>query len=161
VFATAGSDAKCAACVKLGAERAINYKTADFAAVVKEDTRGQGVDIVLDMVGAPYFERNIAALGLDGRLVMIGFLQGAVAEQVNLARIMMKRIRVTGSTLRARSSAEKATIAAALQEKVWPLLEQGQCLPIVHAVFALEQAAEAHRLMESSAHIGKIVLKVG
>jgi NADPH2:quinone reductase len=161
VLATAGSPAKVAACLDLGADAAFDYRSQDFAEEVKALTGGRGVNVVLDMVGAPYFARNIRCLGLDGRLVMIAFLQGHVAESVDLRPIMVKRLTVTGSTMRPRSTAEKGAIAQALRAQVWPLLEAGQALPRIHATFPLEAAAEAHRLMESSAHIGKIMLTTG
>ena len=159
VFATAGSAAKCAAITELGAQ-AINYRETDFADVVRTATDRRGVDVVLDMVGAPYAARNIASLATDGRLVMIAFLQGSTAESLDLLPIMVRRLTLTGSTMRPRTTAQKAEIAAALRAKVWPLLDQGRCGPIVHDVFPLAQAADAHRLMESSAHIGKIMLRV-
>lgn len=158
VFTTAGSDEKCAACVKLGAKRAINYKTEDFAEVIKAETNGKGVDIILDMIGAAYFERNIASLAKDGCLSIIAFLGGAVAEKVNLAPIMMKRLTVTGSTMRPRSREEKRAIRDDLLAEVWPLLEQGKMAPVIHSVLPFAQVAEAHRLMETSNHIGKIML---
>lgn len=158
VFTTAGSDEKCAACVKLGAKRAINYKTEDFAEVIKAETDGKGVDIILDMIGAAYFERNIASLAKDGCLSIIAFLGGAVAEKVNLAPIMMKRLTVTGSTMRPRSREEKRAIRDDLLAEVWPLLEQGKVAPVIHSVLPFAQVAEAHRLMETSNHIGKIML---
>ena len=157
VFATAGSAEKAAACEKLGARRGINYREEDFVAVVKELTGGKGVDVILDMVGGPYFARNLDVLAPDGRLVQIAFLQGAKVE-VDLRPVMMKRLTVTGSTLRARPVEAKARIAAALREKVWPLLESGAVRPLVHATFPLAEASRAHALMESGAHIGKIVL---
>ena len=160
VLTTAGTPEKVAACLKLGADVAINYRAQDFAEVVKQSTGGRGVDVVLDMVGAPYFAKNIRALRLDGRLVMIAFLNGHVAESVDLRPIMMKRLTVTGSTMRPRSTAEKGAIAQALEAKVWPLLDAGRAQPVIHATFPLDQAAAAHRLMESSAHIGKIMLTV-
>jgi NADPH2:quinone reductase len=161
VHATAGSPAKVAACLELGADAAIDYRAQDFAEEVKRLTGGKGLDVVLDMVGAPYFARNLRCLRLDGRLVMIAFLNGHVADQVDLRPIMVKRLTVTGSTMRPRSTAEKGAIAAALEAKVWPLLAAGRCGPRIHATFPLAQAAEAHRLMESSTHIGKIMLTVG
>jgi NADPH:quinone reductase len=161
VFATAGNAAKVAACRDLGADAAIDYRTQDFAEEVKKLTGGKGVDVVLDMVGAPYFAKNIRCLKLDGRLVMIAFLNGHVAESVDLRPIMVKRLTVTGSTMRPRSTAEKGAIAAALEAKVWPLLAKGACAPRIFQVFPLAEAAEAHRLMESSAHIGKIMLTTG
>jgi len=157
VFATAGSAEKCAACERLGAERAINYRDADFAAVVRELTAGRGVDVVLDMVGGEYFARNIEALAVEGRLVEIATLHGVKAE-LNIQTIMGRRLTITGSTLRPRPVADKAAIAAALLEQVWPLLESGTVKPIVHATFPLRDAAEAHRVMESGLHIGKLVL---
>jgi NADPH2:quinone reductase len=161
VFATAGSAAKVAACRELGADAGIDYRAEDFADAVKRLTEGRGVDVVLDMVGAPYFARNIRCLKLDGRLVMIAFLEGHVAPDVDLRPIMVKRLTVTGSTMRPRTTREKGAIAAALEAKVWPLLAKGECAPRIFATFPLAQAAEAHRLMESSAHIGKIMLTVG
>ena len=160
VFATAGSAEKCAACEKLGAERCINYKDDDFVAVVRERTRGRGVDVVLDMVGGEYFARNLDALAVEGRLVEIATLRGVKAE-LNIQAIMQRRLTITGSTLRARPIADKGAIAAALRQHVWPLLESGAVKPVVHATFPLRDAAAAHRLMESSAHIGKIVLTIG
>jgi putative PIG3 family NAD(P)H quinone oxidoreductase len=159
VFATAGSAEKCAACERLGAERAINYREADFAAAIKDATGGRGVDVVLDMVGGEYFAKNIDVLAVEGRLVEIATLKGARAE-VNIQTIMQRRLTITGSTLRARPIADKGVIAAAVHEHVWPLLESGAVKPIIHATFPLRDAAGAHRLMESSAHIGKIVLTV-
>lgn len=158
-YATAGSAEKCAACLALGAAAAIDYREADFAAEVKRLTDGRGVDVVLDMVGAPYLARNIACLAQDGRLVLIAFLQGSRAE-VDFLPVMVRRLSITGSTMRPRSDAEKAAIAAALREKVWPLLEAGRALPVIHASFPLASAGEAHALMESSTHIGKILLEV-
>lgn len=161
VFATAGSAAKVAACRELGADHAIDYRAEDFFEAVKQATAGKGVDVVLDMVGAPYFAKNIRCLKLDGRLVMIAFLNGHVAENADLRPIMVKRLTVTGSTMRPRTTAEKGVIAQALEAKVWPLLEAGQAGPRIHATFPLAQAAEAHALMESSTHVGKIMLTVG
>jgi putative PIG3 family NAD(P)H quinone oxidoreductase len=157
VFVTAGSAEKCAACERLGAERAINYREADFVAAVRQLTGERGVDVILDMVGGDYFARNLEALALEGRLVEIATLSGAKAE-LNIQTIMQRRLTVTGSTLRARPVADKGAIARALRVRVWPLVESGAVKPIVYATFPLRQAAEAHRLMESSAHIGKIVL---
>jgi putative PIG3 family NAD(P)H quinone oxidoreductase len=157
VFATAGSPEKCAACERLGAERAINYRVEDFVAVVRGLSGGGGVDVVLDIVGGDYFARNIDALAVEGRLVEIATLQGVKAE-LNIQTIMQRRLTITGSTLRARPIADKAAIAQAVHTHVWPLLESGAVKPIVHATFPLRAAAEAHRLMESSAHIGKLVL---
>jgi putative PIG3 family NAD(P)H quinone oxidoreductase len=159
VFATAGSDEKCAACERLGAERAINYRTEDFAAALKTLTGSRGVDVILDMVGAPYFSRNVDLLALDGRLLQIAVLHGAKAE-INLVSLLRKRITITGSTLRSRTVEEKGAIARALERSVWPLVEAGQIRPVIYATIPLAQAAEAHRLMESGSHIGKIVLTV-
>ncbi len=160
IYATAGSQEKCDACLRFGADAAINYKEADFATAIKEFTAGSGVDVILDMVGAPYAARNLRSLALDGRLVLIAFLGGAKAEELDLTTIMVRRLTVTGSTMRPRTAAQKAAIADALRAKVWPVLEAGRCGPVIHEVFPLDQAADAHRLMESSAHIGKIMLKV-
>jgi NADPH:quinone reductase len=157
VFATAGSAEKCAACERLGAERAINYHEEDFVAVVREATSGRGVDVILDMVGGEYVPRHIELLAANGRLVQIATLGGAKA-QIFLPAIMQRRLTITGSTLRARSVAEKGAIAAALHASVWPLLDAGRVRPVVFRTFALNDAAEAHQLMESGAHIGKIVL---
>lgn len=157
VFATAGSAEKCAACVKLGADAAINYREQDFVAEVKALTEKRGVDVILDMVGGDYIPRNIEAAARDGRIVSIAFLNGSVAE-VNFMPVMLKRLTLTGSTLRPRSIAEKAGIADALREKVWPLLDAGRVKPLIDATFPLEEAAKAHVLMEKSTHIGKIVL---
>jgi NADPH2:quinone reductase len=159
VFATAGNDDKCAACVRLGAERAINYKTEDFSAALMALTDGHGIDVILDMVGAPYFSRNIDLLALEGRLVQIAVLHGAKAE-INLVRLLRQRITISGSTLRSRTAEEKGAIAAAIERAVWPLVAEGKIRPVVYATFPLKQAAEAHRLMESGSHIGKIVLTV-
>ncbi|PZP62221.1 MAG: NAD(P)H-quinone oxidoreductase [Azospira oryzae] len=159
VFATAGSDEKCGACVKLGADRAINYKTEDFVDVLQKETAGRGVDVILDMVGGDYIPRELKALAPDGRLVLIAFLGGAKAT-VNFADVMMRRLTITGSTLRARPVEVKASIAQALREKVWPLIEAGKIRPVVHATFPLAEAAKAHALMESSTHVGKIMLTV-
>jgi putative PIG3 family NAD(P)H quinone oxidoreductase len=159
IFATAGSREKCHACEKLGATRGIDYKHEDFATVIKEATAGRGVDVILDMVGGDYIQRNINVLAVEGRIVYIAFLHGAKAD-VNFMPLMLKRGVLTGSTLRARSVAQKGAIAAALRRQVWPLLDQGKVKPQVYRTFPLAQAAEAHRLMETSAHIGKIVLTV-
>ena len=161
VYATAGSDDKCAACVRLGADAAINYRSHDFAAEIRTLTGGKGVDVILDMVGGPYMQRDIRSLGMDGRLVLIAFLEGSVAETFDFLQIMTKRLTVTGSTMRPRTAAQKAAIAAELRDKVWPVLNADRCAPVIHATFPLAQAAEAHRLMESSAHIGKIMLTLG
>ncbi len=159
VFATAGSQAKCDACEDLGAELAINYNTDDFVAATKQATDGKGIDLILDMVGGDYIERNIEAAADQGRIVQIAFLNGALAE-VNFTPLMLKRLTLTGSTLRIRTPQEKAAIAQALENNVWPLITAGRVKPVVHAEFALEDAAAAHELMESSGHIGKIVLVV-
>jgi putative PIG3 family NAD(P)H quinone oxidoreductase len=158
VFATAGSDEKCRAIEALGAERGINYRTEDFAAVVNELTSGRGADVILDIIGAEYFARNIAALAVGGRLVEIGMMGGKTTASVDLGDVLRRRLTVTGSTLRPRSVAEKGAIAAALRREVWPLLEAGQVKPVIYRTFPLDDAAAAHRLMESSEHIGKIVL---
>ena len=160
VYVTAGSAEKCDACVRLGADGAINYREADFAESIRQFTAGQGVDVVLDMVGAPYMARNLRCLALDGRLVLIAFLGGPKVEMLDFTTVMTRRLTITGSTMRPRTAAQKAAIAAELREKVWPLLDAGQCKPLIHAAFPLRQAADAHRLMESSAHIGKIMLTV-
>jgi NADPH2:quinone reductase len=160
IYATAGTQEKCDACVKFGADAAINYKEADFAASIKELTGGKGVDVVLDMVGGSYAAQNLRCLGMDGRLVIIAFLGGSKADGLDLAPIMVRRLTVTGSTMRPRTAAQKGEIADALRTKVWPVLDQGHCGPVIHAVFPLEKAAEAHILMESSTHIGKIMLSV-
>ena len=156
VFATAGSDAKCDACRELGAEIAINYRQADFVEVVKAEGRA---DLILDMVGGDYLPRNIRALADDGTLVQIAFLQGPKIE-LNFAQVMMRRLTITGSTLRPQSDAAKAAIAQALRAEIWPLLDAGRIAPVMDSEFALEDAAKAHAHMESSAHIGKIVLKI-
>ena len=160
VFATAGSLEKCAACERLGAERAINYREEDFVEVVRAATEGRGVDLILDMVGGEYLSRDVRALAVEGRLVMIAFLGGPKAE-LNFAQVMTKRLTLTGSTLRPQSVEAKARIAAALEREVWPLIEAGRIRPVMDRTFPLEEAAAAHARMESSAHIGKIVLLVG
>ena len=157
VFATAGTDEKCAACERLGAERAINYKTSDFVSELISLTGGVGIDVILDMVGALYFGRNVDLLALEGRLVQIAVLHGTKAE-INLVRVLRQRITITGSTLRSRTVEEKGAIAVAIEKAVWPLVEAGRIRPVVYATFPLTQAAEAHRLMESGNHIGKILL---
>ena len=160
VYATAGTREKCDACLRFGADAAINYKEADFAASIKEYTGGAGVDVVLDMVGGAYAAQNLRCLAMDGRLVLIAFLGGSKVEALDLTPIMVRRLTVTGSTMRPRTAAQKAAIATALRETVWPVLEAGRCGPVIHAVFPLDKADEAHRLMESSTHIGKIMLSV-
>ena len=157
VFVTAGNAEKCAACVELGAEKAINYREEDFVAVMKEQG---GADVILDMVGGSYIARNIDALDLEGRLVQIAFLGGPKAE-INFAPLMMKRLTMTGSTLRPQSDLAKARIATELREAVWPLLATGRVAPVMDSEFDFEDAAGAHAHMEASGHIGKIVLKVG
>jgi len=157
VFATAGSDEKCAACLKLGAEAAFNYKTQDFVAGVREATGGKGVDVILDMAAGDFVPRELKALADEGRLVFIAFLRGPKTE-LDVNELMRRRLTLTGSTLRPRPVAFKGAIAASLRERVWPLIEAGRIKPVLYQTFKLEQAAEAHRLMESSAHIGKLVL---
>jgi len=157
VFATAGSDEKCRACEGLGAVRAINYKKEDFVTVIAELTRGRGVDVILDIVGGDYVNRNLAAMAMDGRLVQIG-LMGGEAASVDLRRVLGRRLTITGSTLRPRTVEEKSQIARALRQEVWPLLEQGIVKPVIYRTFPLAEASEAHRLMESSDHVGKLVL---
>ncbi|MET0855715.1 MAG: NAD(P)H-quinone oxidoreductase [Telluria sp.] len=159
VFATAGSDEKCRACEALGADRAINYKTEDFVEIIKAETGGKGVDVILDMVGGDYVPREISCLADDGRLVFIALLGGGKAT-VPLGQILIRRLTVTGSTLRPRPVAFKAKIAAALRERVWPLLDAGAIKPVIYKTFPLAEAAQAHVLMESSSHVGKIVLEV-
>ncbi len=157
VIATAGSDEKCAACLTLGADHAINYKTQDFAAVARELTDGQGVNVVLDMVAGSYVAREVECLAEDGRLVIIA-VQGGVKAEFNAGLVLRRRLHITGSTLRPRPVAFKTAIAQALRERVWPLLEQGRVKPVIHSTFDAARAAEAHVLMESNQHIGKIVL---
>jgi NADPH:quinone reductase len=161
VFATAGSAEKTAFCKDLGADLAINYREQDFVAEVKAATGKKGADVILDMVGGPYLQKNLSALAPDGRLVQIAFLQGSKVKDFDFMSVMLKRLTITGSTLRSRPLAAKASIAASLREKVWPLLESGAVRPVVHATFPLEQARAAHELMESSAHLGKILLLTG
>jgi NADPH2:quinone reductase len=157
VFATAGSEDKCAACVRLGAARAINYRSEDFVAVIKAETGGRGVDVILDMIGGDYLMRETAALAEDGRLVFINTMGGAKTT-VNLLEVMVKRLTITGSTLRARPIAFKAEIARKLRQHVWPLFEVGKIKPVIYRSFPFAQASAAHALMESSEHVGKIVL---
>jgi putative PIG3 family NAD(P)H quinone oxidoreductase len=159
VLATAGSPEKCAACARLGAERAIDYRREDFVTAVREATGGRGVDVILDMVGGDYTPRNLACLAVEGRLVQIAVQKGARVE-VDLLAIMQKRLTVTGSTLRPRPVEEKAAIARALRERVWPLLESGRVRPVIYETFPLARAADAHRALESGQHIGKVVLTV-
>lgn len=159
VFTTAGNDEKVGFCKRMGADHAINYRTHDFESEISGIVGKRGIDVILDMVGGDYINKNLRLLATEGRLGFIAFLQGAKAE-VDFARVMLKRQTITGSTLRARPDAQKAAIARSLQEKVWPLLERGEVRPVIHEVFPLEKVAEAHRLMESSRHIGKIMLEV-
>ena len=159
VFATAGSAEKCAACEQLGAELAVNYRDTDFVAAVRAATGGRGVDLILDMVGGEYVSRNLDTLAVDGRLVQIAILGGAKA-QINMLPILQRRLTVTGSTLRPRPVAEKGAIARALLERVWPLLESGAVRPVIFQTLPLQDASAAHRVMESSLHIGKLVLVV-
>jgi NADPH2:quinone reductase len=157
VIATAGSDAKCEACVALGADHAINYRSSDFAAEAKRLTDGRGVDVVLDMVAGDYVAREIDCLAEDGRLVIIA-VQGGVKSEFNAGQVLRRRLTITGSTLRPRPVAFKGAIAQALREQVWPLLSAGQVKPVIHSTFAAADAAKAHTLMESNQHVGKIVL---
>ena len=157
VIVTAGSDEKCAACVALGADYAINYKAADFAEEIKKLTNGHGVNVILDMVAGSYISREIECLAEDGRLVLIA-VQGGVKAEINAGLVLRKRLTITGSTLRPRSREFKTAIAQALKEKVWPLLASGAIKPVIHSTFAADNAAQAHTLMESNEHIGKIVL---
>ena len=157
IFATAGSDDKVRACETLGARRGINYRTEDFVEVIRDVTGGKGVDLILDIMGGSYLNRNLAALAVDGRLVQIG-LMGGESASLDLRRVLGRRLTITGSTLRPRSVGEKGAIAAALAREVWPLLEAGTVKPIVYKTFTLADAAAAHHLMESSEHVGKIVL---
>jgi NADPH:quinone reductase len=159
VFATAGSADKCRACEALGAEKAIDYRNEDFVQVVKSLTGGKGVDVILDMVGGDYVPREIDCLADDGRIALIALLGGSKA-QVDLGQVLRRRLSISGSTLRPRPVAFKAAIAWRLREKVWPLIEEGRIKPVIYQTFPLEQAARAHALMESSGHIGKIVLQV-
>ena len=159
VFATAGSDEKARACERLGAVRGINYRTEDFVEVIRAQTEGKGVDVTLDMVAGSYVARNLEIAALEGRIVMISLLGGSRAE-INMSVILTKRLTLTGSTLRSRTAAQKAEVAEAVRKNVWPLLAAGRVRPVIHATFPLAEAAEAHRLMETSNHIGKIVLTV-
>lgn len=157
VYTTAGSAEKCRVCEELGADLAVNYREADFVEAIKAATGGAGVDVILDMVGGDYIAKNLALLAPDGRLCFIAFLHGSKAE-VNFLPVLVKRLTIGGSTLRPRPVAFKAAIARNLEEKIWPLIAEGRIKPVIHQTFALAEAAEAHRLMESSAHIGKIML---
>lgn len=158
VIVTAGDDAKCASCLQLGADHAVNYKTEDFAEAVQRLTAGKGADVILDMVAGPYVARELTCLADDGRLVIIA-VQGGVKSEIDAGAVLRRRLTITGSTLRPRPVAFKAAIAAALRHKVWPLLEAGRVRPVIHRVFAAADAAQAHALMESSTHVGKIVLQ--
>ena len=158
VFATAGSPEKCRACERLGAERAIDYRTEDFVRVVRELTGNRGVDVILDIVGGSYVNRNLGALAMDGRLIVIGFMEGKPEATIDLRRILGRRLTITGSVLRPRTVAEKGAIAQSLRREVWPLLERGVVAPVIDRTFPLTDAAAAHRLMESGDHVGKIVL---
>jgi NADPH:quinone reductase len=159
VFATAGSDEKCAACVRLGAEKAINYRTQDFAAEIKAATAGKGVNVILDMVGGDYVPKELKILADDGRLVFIAFLRGPKTE-LDINELMRRRLTLSGSTLRPRPVEFKGAVARSLRDKIWPLIDAGKIKPQVFKTFPLAQASEAHRLMESSQHIGKLVLTV-
>ncbi|MBN7807103.1 NAD(P)H-quinone oxidoreductase [Agrobacterium rosae] len=160
VYTTAGSKEKCEACEKLGAKRAINYREEDFAEVIKSETDGKGVDVILDMIGASYFQKNLASLAKDGCLSIIAFLGGNMAEKVDLRPVMVKRLTVTGSTMRPRTADEKRAIRDELVTQVWPLLEAGEIAPVIHDIIDFDHVADGHRLMESSSHIGKIVMRV-
>jgi NADPH2:quinone reductase len=160
VFATAGSEIKARACEKIGAVRGIDYRTEDFVEVVRQETAGKGVDLILDIVAGSYVPRNLEAAAVEGRIVVISLLGGARAE-VNFGMVLSKRLTITGSTLRIRSVAQKAMVAAAVRKNIWPLLAAGRARPIIHATFPLAEASAAHALMETSNHIGKIVLTVG
>ena len=157
VYITAGSDEKCSFCEQLGAAKAINYKTEDFPAVLAQLTNGKGVDVILDMIGGDYTPGNIKSLAVEGRLVIINSMKGKDG-QVDLAQVMLKRLVITGSTLRARDTTFKGAIAQNLQKTIWPLLESGEIKPVINATFPAHEAAKAHELMESNAHIGKIIL---
>ena len=159
VFATAGSEDKARACERLGAVRGINYRTEDFVEVMRAETKGRGVDVILDMVAGSYVARNLEIAAVEGRIVVISLLGGSKAE-VNMGVILTKRVTLTGSTLRSRSVAQKTEVARAVLKNIWPLLAAGRVRPVIHATFPLAQAAEAHRLMETSNHIGKIVLTI-
>ncbi|MGH6846160.1 MAG: NAD(P)H-quinone oxidoreductase [Methylocella sp.] len=161
VIATAGSSTKCAFCKTLGADFAINYKTQDFVEEVKKIVGKHGVDVVLDMVGGTYLQRNMSVMAAEGRIVQIGFLQSETVENFDLRPIMLRRLTLTGSTLRARSVQQKAEVANDLREKIWPLLDKGLVKPLIFATFPLEQARQAHEMMESSSHMGKILLVTG
>jgi NADPH2:quinone reductase len=159
VFATAGSPEKCAACVRLGAARAINYRDEDFVHALKQATNGEGVDVILDIIGGEYVQRNLSCLSLYGRLIQIGLMSESKSI-VDFRPLLQKRLTISGSTLRARAPTEKGVIARELQSNVWPLVERGEVRPIVHATFPLERAADAHRMLESGEVVGKVVLTV-
>ena len=159
VYTTAGNDEKCKACLDLGADAAINYKNEDFVEQIQSLTNNQGINLILDMVGGAYIEKNIQIAAMDGRIVNIAYLQGP-QQNVNFLPIMLKRLVLTGSTLRPQSAKTKASIAQSLQQRVWPLIESGQIKPVIHSTFDFDKATEAHTLMESSKHIGKIILEV-
>jgi NADPH2:quinone reductase len=160
VVATAGTDAKCRACEALGARVGINYRTTDFVEAVKAATQGRGVDVVLDIVGGDYAPRNLSCLAVGGRLLQIAIVGGGSA-QISLAAIMLRRLTITGSTLRGRTPQEKGEIAAALEREIWPIVEQGRMRPVIDSTYPLERAADAHRRLESGEAIGKVVLTVG
>jgi putative PIG3 family NAD(P)H quinone oxidoreductase len=161
VYATAGSQEKCDFCLSLGATAAIDYRRQDFVAEIKQMTDNRGVDVILDMIGGSYVQRNFSALAVEGRLVQIAFQQSSKVEELNLLPIMVKRLTYTGSTLRPRSTQLKAAIAEGLKANIWPMLDSGAVKPLVHATFPLEETRKAHELMESSAHLGKIILVTG
>ncbi len=161
VFTTAGSAAKCAFCKSLGADHAINYREQDFVAVIKELTGKTGVNLILDMVGGSYLQKNISIMATEARLVQIAFLESGIIEKLDFRNVMMRRLVLTGSTLRARSLAQKAVVAAGLRERIWPLYEAGTVKPVIHATFPLEAARQAHEMMEASTHSGKILLVTG
>lgn len=161
VFATAGSAEKCRFCEELGADHAINYREADFAEEIARLTDGRGVDVILDMIGASYLQRNLASLAVEGRLVLIALMGGYKVDGLNITPVMLKRLTFTGATLRPRPKADKAEIAQGLACDVWPKLDAGEIRPVIHATFGFEEARKAHELMESSAHLGKILLLTG
>ncbi|MFV0281667.1 MAG: NAD(P)H-quinone oxidoreductase [Rhodoblastus sp.] len=161
VIATAGSREKCDFCLKIGADAAIDYRAQDFVAEVQKIIGKRGVDVILDMVGGAYIPKNISLLALEGRLVQIAFLQGPMVEKFNYLPVMVKRLTLTGSTLRPRTLAQKAAVANKLREKVWPLLDSGAVRPLIHATFPMEEVDKAHTLMETSAHQGKIMVTTG
>lgn len=161
VIATAGSEDKCRFCSTLGADHAIDYRQKDFVEEVRAITDKKGVDVILDMVGGAYIAKNISLLAVEGRLVQIAFLQGPIVKELNYTPVMVKRLTLTGSTLRPRTLAQKTAVALALKEKVWPLYDSGEVKPIVHATFPMAETRQAHELMESSAHLGKILVVTG